>query len=88
MSEHHKTYQWQLARKAALDRDGWRCRQCSKAGRLEVHHLLQVRYGGGDELNNLITYCRGCHIAQHARKKTPSETAWDYMIKELLEMER
>ena len=26
-----------------LDRDGWRCRECSKPGRLEVSHIVSVK---------------------------------------------
>ena len=50
---------------------------------MEAHHQLQVRYGGSDELDNLISLCRGCHIKQHARVKTPAETAWNFMVREL-----
>ena len=33
---------------------------------LEVHHILPVSHGGGDEPENLVTLCKNCHKARHA----------------------
>ena len=50
----------------ALDRDGWRCQTCGRAGRLEVHHLKSLDHGGKPfELDNLRTLCREHHIRIH-----------------------
>ena len=63
---------WGVIRQQTLDRDGWRCQnsECAKAGQMEVHHLQAVQHGGSDDLSNLLTYCRSCHIALH-RKPIP-----------------
>ena len=54
---------WQVLRRAALDRDGWRCRNCGKAGVLEVDHILRIEDGGAEyDLDNCQTLCRSCHI--------------------------
>ena len=55
---------WERLRRYVLDRDGWRCRECGKAGLLEVHHVQPIRDGGAAwDADNLRTLCRGCHIA-------------------------
>ena len=61
---------WRRMRLQILERDGYRCRQCGRSGRLEVDHITPIRRGG-DEYNpdNLQAICRGCHI-----EKTRTET--------------
>lgn len=34
-------------------------------GQLDVHHIVPVSFGGGDEPNNLVTLCRRCHRLRH-----------------------
>ena len=84
MSAHHKTAAWQVARHAARERDSWRCTSCGKAAILEVHHVVAVKDGGTDSLDNLETKCRSCHIAHHRRPKTADEMAWADLVQELL----
>ena len=72
-----------MARKEARERDGYRCQECGKAGILEVHHKIHVRNGGSDELENLVTLCRGCHIDMHRKPRTKRQIEWDGMIEEL-----
>ena len=58
--------QWRKVRLKVLDRDGWKCTQCTKAGRLEVDHIKPLENGGAVyALDNLQTLCRSCHIAKH-----------------------
>ena len=46
-----------------LDRDGWRCVQCGKAGRLEVDHIKPLHEGGASfALDNLQALCRNHHL--------------------------
>ena len=35
---------WAVVRRTVLDRDGWRCVKCGKAGRLEVDHIVPVQH--------------------------------------------
>ena len=50
-------------RRAALERDNFRCTECAKAGRLEVHHITPLHKGGLPfALDNLKTLCRECHL--------------------------
>lgn len=46
------------------------CERCFEEGRMtpldEVHHILPVEEGGGDEDENLMSLCRSCHNKVHA----------------------
>jgi hypothetical protein len=56
-------------RRQVLERDGHRCRTtgCGSRWFLEVHHLVPVELGGGNEIGNLVTLCRSCHTWVHRR---------------------
>lgn len=89
MSRHHveaaRGRRWERARRAALERDGWRCGTCGGAGRLEVHHVRALSAGGAAfELANLETMCRGCHIEHHRPAVPPERAAWLTFIQELV----
>lgn len=71
LTDGYKPYRWQYQksnrldenlRKAAILRDGCRCRECGKGNcRLEVHHITPKRADGRDTIGNLITLCPACH---------------------------
>ncbi len=71
---------WVAVRRATLNRDGWRCRKCGTAGRLEVDHVVPLHKGGdlyGSE--NLQTLCRRCHLQKTSRENMtagPERLAW------------
>ena len=49
MSRHHAhlcAHRWAAARRAVFERDGYRCVQCSRAGRLECDHVTPLDKGG------------------------------------------
>lgn len=77
---------WSQVRLRALDRDGWRCRKCGRAGRLEVHHVKALEYGGEAlELENLLTLCRDCHIKIHGGEPQPGpDLEYLALVQELL----
>ena len=41
------------------------CEECEKEGRLtpaeEVHHIIPLSKGGGNENSNLMSLCKSCH---------------------------
>ena len=68
--------QWKRLRREVLERDGYRCQRCGKAGRLEIDHIQPVQAGGSDDPENLRALCRGCHIARHRRTVSAVEREW------------
>ena len=85
-SRHHKAISnrfWAGLRRQAFDRDGWRCQACGGAGALEAHHVVELAQGGTNDLGNLRTLCRGCHIAAHKRTQSAGQAQWERMVKEL-----
>ena len=85
MSHRHKAIDrgcWERVRRAALDRDGWRCR-CGSPLFLEVHHVQPLDKGGDPlALDNLKTLCRSCHISLHL---DPQRRAWRRLIWEAVD---
>lgn len=69
MHSGYDKHAWKLLRLQILERDGYRCRSCGKAGRFEVDHIRSLA-NGGEFWNaaNLQTLCRECHF-----RKTASE---------------
>ena len=67
---------WRALRKKALDRDGWRCVKCGRAGMLQVDHIKPMETGGAPwDLDNLQSLCRGCHIDKTAGENATPEPA-------------
>ena len=86
MSRHHKltSYSvWERLRRQVLDRDGRRCQQCGGVGKFEIHHLIPLSKGGTNDLGNLTTLCRSCHINAHKKGLTESEKAWQALVRDL-----
>ena len=89
MSKHHANIpggmrHWQGLRRATFERDGYRCVRCGKAGALECHHRIHMDDGGSNDLDNLETLCRDCHIRHHRREViSPERKAWAAFLDEL-----
>ena len=81
---------WQLLRLRIFERDGWRCCECGKAGRLECDHVIPLSQGG-DPYNpgNLQTLCVTCHVAKTAEDAghgpDPAREAWRSLVAEMFE---
>ena len=50
---------WYAFRKYILERDGYRCRECGKPGKLEVSHIISVKERadlgtGGNECKGIV----------------------------------
>ncbi|MGE3757510.1 MAG: HNH endonuclease, partial [Pseudobdellovibrionaceae bacterium] len=41
-------------------------KRCSQRRHLDIHHVIQVSQGGGDELKNLTLLCSGHHKMTHS----------------------
>ena len=90
MSKNHlpllRSRRWQHTRRAAFERDGWRCRECHRPGRLEAHHEPPLRAGGDPyDLVGIVTLCRGCHIEHHRPAADRAGRAkWRALVAEML----
>jgi 5-methylcytosine-specific restriction endonuclease McrA len=58
--------EYAIVRTRVLERDGWRCQECGSMEGLEVHHIKPRSHLGVDVMQNLITFCVGCHGRCHA----------------------
>ena len=76
---------WDRVRRRELERTGWRCERCGKAGRLEVHHVRPLAKGGAAyDPDNLKVLCRRCHIETHKRPRSEAERGWAALVRELV----
>ena len=50
-------------REIIIERDNYKCRNCGTDEKLIVHHIDENR--NNNKLENLITWCRGCHCRHH-----------------------
>ena len=77
---------WAVVRRAILVRDGYRCRACGKAGRLEVDHIIPVAQGGDWwDATGLQALCRNCHFSKSASERRraasdPERDAWKALV--------
>lgn len=47
-----------------LERDGFRCRHCGATVNADTHnidHVIPVRKGGSNDIDNLVTSCKPCN---------------------------
>jgi hypothetical protein len=65
-----KHWSWKQSRAACYERDNWICQDCGvkcrTKVRIQAHHIIARRDGGGDELENLVTLCASCHRKREA----------------------
>ena len=90
-SKHHAALdakRWQLLRLRIFERDGWRCRACGKAGRLECDHVVPLHRGSDPyDPANLQTLCVACHVAKSRAEREPPDPgreAWRALVAELV----
>jgi 5-methylcytosine-specific restriction protein A len=65
-AHHYATASFKAARQAVLVRDLYTCRGCGRVttNRPQVDHIVPLRAGGTDALDNLQTLCLRCHAAK------------------------
>ena len=75
---------WTRFRRYILERDGWRCVECGKPGKLEVSHIVAVVDRPDLELveSNVRALCRACHLAVDAKPIPPEVKAWRELMLE------
>jgi 5-methylcytosine-specific restriction enzyme A len=85
-----RTKRWKALRTEALRRDGYKCVQCGRAGRLEVDHVLPVRTHPelSWDLTNLQTLCPSCHTRKTRlecghKPLSPQRLRWRRLVSDL-----
>jgi group II intron reverse transcriptase/maturase len=53
---------WAELRLKVLERDHYRCVYCGSSNYLDVHHIRSRQQNGADQMTNLLTLCRSCHL--------------------------
>jgi len=62
---------WRARRLQCFHRDGYACTRCGSRRRLECDHVVPLTEGGTNDLDNLRTLCRDCHIAETREQHQP-----------------
>jgi len=72
---YYHTKEWKRARMRALVRDDFKCVKCGiDTFKLHVHHIISLKCGGSDELDNIISVCHKCHASYHKKNKDKGKT--------------
>lgn len=66
---------WHQAKIKRREFDNYKCVDCGKPQSemkisLDVHHIIEYKNGGTNDLNNLVSLCRSCH---NKRRKCKSQ---------------
>ena len=94
MSRYHThldARRWGVVPRRVFERDGWRCVECGKSGKLECDHVAPLKREPSQDpfdSHGLQTLCRACHIEKTRRENrrplTPAELAWRELVAEMV----
>ena len=74
------TSSWKDLKARVLARDGHKCMKCKRKDHLTPHHIKPRKWGGKDELRNLITFCSSCHDAVELATEAAGEPlSWELL---------
>ncbi len=73
---------WENQKKLALERDKC-CQRCDSVENLHVHHIKPYRESKDNDLNNLIVFCRRCHIIVERHYGSEIDENGDIIIKHI-----
>jgi 5-methylcytosine-specific restriction endonuclease McrA len=65
-SEYLFSPEWHRIREKVLERDGHKCTKCGSTQKLHAHHETYDRVGK-ENIDDLLTLCRQCHLAVHGK---------------------
>lgn len=57
-------------KKFVASRQKWKCNDCQSLldATYEIDHVVDLQYGGGNEVQNLVALCRNCHGKKTMKK--------------------
>lgn len=64
-AHHYRKHIRPWKRQAVYRRDGYRCVECGAEGELSIDHVVAIRDGGTNNIENLQTLCRTCNQAKN-----------------------
>ena len=64
MAKHKRKARKMKKSKVKISREG-QCCFCGNRNGLQLHHIIQKRFGGSDSKENLILICPKCHRVYH-----------------------
>jgi hypothetical protein len=65
----------ELLREHVFRKYNYKCNECGSHNMLQIHHLLEVQYGGKDRIDNMILLCENCHQKKHGREFTYNDNS-------------
>jgi 5-methylcytosine-specific restriction endonuclease McrA len=57
---------WELLKEERLEIDNYTCVDCGSHDNLVTHHIMPLSFGGGNDIDNLVTICKLCHTERHS----------------------
>lgn len=57
----------QKLRKKLLEKFNNRCKKCQSNSNLEIDHIVSVRKGGSDKIDNLQVLCKSCNLSKGSK---------------------
>lgn len=71
-----------------IKRAGLKCSMCNwDETSLDIHHIVERKNGGTNDMNNLIAVCPNCHRKAHEKKYTKEQLKERTLDKTLVEWE-
>lgn len=58
---YYETEQWKSIRRITIFIQGRACSICGKDDQPQVHHRTYARFGGNEQISDLIVLCGSCH---------------------------
>ena len=57
-------------KKFVASKQQWKCNKCSMMldATFEIDHIVDLQYGGSNEVSNLVALCRNCHGTKTMQK--------------------
>ena len=79
---------WARRRRIVIARDGRRCTNCHRAGRMDVHHVVPGESLRQDfkrrslaAVDDLASLCTDCHRAEHRSPIDPERLKWQRLVR-------
>jgi 5-methylcytosine-specific restriction endonuclease McrA len=74
---------YEETKKTMLERDEWKCRNCSSRSNLTPHHVIHRSQGGDNSLLNLVTLCFKCHSDHHEGRLSVERFNGDFQFRRI-----